>query len=187
MEITENIDRGFGGPFWERKLKTYFRRMDSDGDGVLTKKDFDRFADRYVEFGKLDGVKAKQAHRKLMRIWYDFLEPGSINGQCDSDTYVQNCRERKAMIPKTSLQFHGLFFDLIDINGDGVIQKEEFELWFKVFGIEDKQVAHQSFSALDTNGDGQLSYDEFTHAGYQYFFSGDESLPSKLLYGPLVD
>jgi len=179
-------DSGFGGPFWERKVKSFLRRMDADGDGYITKKDYERLADRYTEMAKLDDVKAKQVRRKLVKVWYDYFESDAVNGRVDETVYIQVLKDRKELIFETALQFHGMFFDLIDLNGDGFIQKEEFALFFRVFGIEDEQLAHQTFEALDVNGDGQLSYDEFTHAGFQFFHSGDESLPSKLLYGPIT-
>jgi len=180
-------DSGCGGPFWERKMRTFFKRMDVDGNGYLTKEDYERIGDLYVEVGQLDAVKAKQARRKLIKIWYDYFESDSTNGKVNEADYIRAVRNRKSLIFETTMQIQGLFFDIIDLNGDGIIQKEEFAIFYKVLGIKDEKVAAQCFKALDTNGDGLLSYDEFTHAGYNFFYSGDESLPSKFLYGPLIE
>jgi len=182
-----STDTGFGGPFWERKFKTYFRRMDHDGDGYMTKNDFEQLADRYAQIGNLDDVKAKQARRKILKIWYDFYEAGSTNGKIDETALINVNIIRESMMFKACVEYFGLFFDLIDINGDGFIQKEEFEIFHSAFGITRKDVTAECFKAIDTNGDGKLSCDEFIQAGYQFFTSGDESLPSKFMYGPLID
>jgi len=181
------MNSGFGGPFWETKMRTFFRRYDADGDGIVTVKDYDRLSDTYAQIGKLDEVKAKQVRNKIVKIWYDYFEADSENGQITEQIFVDSIRARdNPKVIETSTQFHGLFFDLIDLSGDGIIQKAEYEIFCKVFGIHDEEVIDQCFKALDTNGDGQLSYEEFTHAGSEYFTRGDESLPSKYLYGPLI-
>jgi len=175
------------GPFWERKVRTFFRCLDADGDGYLTKGDFVQLGDRYAKIGQLDDVKSKQVHRKILKVWDEYYEPDTRNGKLDEENYIKGLRRCEAMFFETAIQWHGLFFDLIDLNGDGFIQKEEFEIFHSVFGIKNKDVTTECFKAIDTNGDGKLSYDEFTHAGYQFFGSGDESLPSKFLYGPIAD
>jgi len=180
-------DSGFGGRFWERKVRTFFKLVDIDGNGYITKGDYESLADRYKEMGKLDDVKAKQVRRKLVKVWFDLFEADSTDGRVDEATFCQSARKCEALIFTTATQFHGLFFDLIDLSGDGIIQKDEFRLFFKVFGIGDEQQVIQSFNGLDSNGDGELSYEEFVQAGCQYFISGDEALPSKFLYGPLVE
>jgi len=180
-------DSDFGGSFWERKMRSYFRVLDVDKDSVLTMKDFERLADRYVEIGKLDEVKAKQVRRKIQKIWLDYFEKDAKNGQMNEIEFVEAIRAREALIFETAMQVHGLYFDLMDLSGDGFVQKDEFQIFHKVFSIDNEKQTAECFKSLDTDGDGQLSYEEFTHAGYEYFGSGDESLPSKYLYGPLLD
>jgi len=180
-------DNNFGGPFWERKIRTFFKRMDANGDGFVSKQDYQWLAGKYAEHGQLNYVQAKQVSRKLEKIWDDFYEKNSKNGDSDEKAYIKSLKERKSKLFEMCQQFHGLFFDLIDLSGDGIVQSEEFALFFKVFGIGDETVAAESFKKLDTNADGKLSHDEFLKAGFEFFYSGDESLPSKHLYGPLVD
>jgi len=78
-----------------------------------------------------------------------------------------------------------LYFYAVDANGDGLIQEDEFALFFKIFGL-DPALAPASFKAIDTNHDGSISLDEFVTAGTDFFTSEDESSPSKYFWGPLI-
>jgi len=78
-----------------------------------------------------------------------------------------------------------IFFHAVDANNDGMIQGDEFALFFQILGL-DPTMAPASFKAIDTNDDGQLSLEEFIHAGTLFFTSEDEKCPSKVFWGPLV-
>ena len=78
-----------------------------------------------------------------------------------------------------------LFFHAVDANNDAQIQEDEFVLFFQIIGLNPEH-APASFKAIDTNNDGQISLNEFVAAGTEFFTSEDESLPSKLFWGPLV-
>ena len=43
--------------FWQQKMRTYFQRIDFDHDGVITKKDFEGMADRFLKTGKFNDEK----------------------------------------------------------------------------------------------------------------------------------
>ncbi len=51
--------------FWQRKMRTYFQRIDFDKDGSITKKDFEGMADRYIKHGKFNDAKAKDLRGTL--------------------------------------------------------------------------------------------------------------------------
>lgn len=77
-----------------------------------------------------------------------------------------------------------LFFQAVDANHDGFIQKQEFTLFFSILGLNHKE-ADAAFASIDTNNDGLLSKKEFTSAGSEFFISEDESLPTKNFWGTL--
>ena len=65
---------------WVKKMTTYFKRIDMDHDGVLTRKDFESMAQRFVETGRLDEKNAadikttmtavsKLVYNKLLKIF----------------------------------------------------------------------------------------------------------------------
>jgi len=53
--------------FWVRKMKTYFQRVDFDKDGVITQKDFEGMAERFVKREKLDDARGKELKTKLLQ------------------------------------------------------------------------------------------------------------------------
>jgi len=156
-----------------------------DSDGKIKKSDYEDLAERYIALGKLEGVRAKQVKRKIVKIWEDYYAQSAINDELPEQEFLQCLRDHKDMLFDTCLQFFGLLFDVIDLNGDGVIQREEYALFLKVFRIEDKEDVKNAFNVVDTNGDGQLSSDEFIYAGCDYFMTNDETLPSRFIFGPI--
>jgi len=124
------------GPFWQKKLLSFFRKMNVAGDGLLSRNDYASLAERYIELGKLDGVKAKQVRRKLVKIWDDFLASSSTDDKIDEATYLQAVKDRGDLQLETCILFFDLWFDVIDLNGDGVIGKKEFALFLNVFGVD---------------------------------------------------
>ena len=57
--------------FWERKIDTSFRRLDVDGDGVITIKDFQAFAEKLIVRQHLDwerGNKLKSTVTEVNRV-----------------------------------------------------------------------------------------------------------------------
>lgn len=39
--------------FWEKKIDTYFERIDVDKDGIITRKDFEAMGDRFADLKTL--------------------------------------------------------------------------------------------------------------------------------------
>jgi len=174
------------GPFWEKKFLSIFRRLSLTGDGLIKKSDYAAWGDRYIEVGKIDGVKAKQIKRKLVKIWHDYLGLDAVNDEIGEKAFIQCLLKHKDRILETAMQLMSLMFDLADLNGNGVISKDEYELFLRVFNVNDPGAAETAFKIIDTNGNDELSYDEFVYAGCQYFLSNDESLPATHMFGPLI-
>jgi len=173
--------------FWERKLKTYFTRIDFDKDGAITNKDFEAMADRFVDAEKLDATKGATLKGKLQQIWEKYLKNVAGGAALTLPVFVEAVKKQKNE-HHLAETFGGplpLFFSAVDANNDGQIQEDEFVLFFQIIGLNPAD-APASFKAIDTNNDGSLSLDEFVAAGTEFFTSEDESSPSKLFWGPLV-
>jgi len=175
------------GEFWERKCRTYFSRLDLNDDGKLSKSDYEMLADRYQKLAKADELKAKQIIRRILNLWDRFHSKSAVNGAIDADEWIASLRRFPVFgLFRTVVEFMNMWFDMIDTNGDGVIQKEEYACFLKAFRVEDKAAVEASFKALDKDGDGKIDHDEFVDAGIEFWMCNDDALGSKLMFGPLI-
>jgi Ca2+-binding EF-hand superfamily protein len=85
--------------------------------------------------------------------------------------------EKRSVISSAS------FFDVLDLNGDGYLSKDEIARVFTEAGFEDNSFVYAAFKHMDVNKDGKLSYDAYASGEYEYLTTEDEHL----LFGPLVD
>jgi Ca2+-binding EF-hand superfamily protein len=174
------------GAFWERKISSWFARNDTDHDGVITEKGFEHMVDRYRVIGGASPEKEAQIQSVLKGIWTTYFEAESLVQPITAKVYCDSLRklgrERLVGVVKS---FFSLYFDIIDTNEDDLIQKEEFEVFFKVFGM-DPSTAAESFLSIDTDGDGVLSRDEFVAASVDFCTTNDESSKFNNFCGPLL-
>lgn len=59
--------------FWTRKMRTYFHHHDFDGDGVITKKDFDGMAMRFCDREKVDSDRRETIRKHFEEVIYSSL------------------------------------------------------------------------------------------------------------------
>jgi len=177
--------------FADKKYRTYFKRMDYDKDGVITRKDFEGMAARFIAAGKFDAARGAKLTATLEAAWDKYLKDFANKDQITEADFVSNLKKVAA-----DSSHHDaltgplpLFFQCIDSNADGMIDKEEYINFFVILGVENPDpLARASFDAIDQNQDGLLSIDEFTDAGKEFFTNvTDESKPSKMFFGPLVE
>lgn len=173
--------------FWLKKMRTYFKRIDFDHDGAITRADFEGMGERFVGIEKLDSAAGEALKTALTDIWDLYLKVAGHDVKLNEEKFVNLMKELvKNNDNKKTLEGPlPLFFQAVDANHDGQIQGDEFELFFELLGL-DRSMAGDSFKAIDTNNDGLLSKEEFMEAGVDFFTSEDESRPTKLFWGPLV-
>jgi Ca2+-binding EF-hand superfamily protein len=168
-------------------MKTYFQRIDFDKDGAITQKDFEGMAERFVKCEKLDSVRGEELKKKLLQVWEKYLKGAEGGNALNQQAFIDTLK-KQVSDPSLHQVLAGplpLFFSAVDANGDGMIQADEFELFFSIIGLDPK-MAPETFKAIDTNHDGSLSLDEFVTAGVDFFTSEDQNSPNKLFWGPLV-
>jgi len=169
-------------PFWNKKLDRAMQVRDVDKDGLITRKDFELVVQRYKDLG---GVTGEQ----LQRIKSSLMELCDCAGLVDDTKQFthEEFKKRNASMPNHA-QLHDRIFRTmfcgLDINGDGVVSIDEWELHYKCMGIDPKH-AKASFEAMDTNGDGVVSCEEFLAYHVEYFSTTENKLNSAILYGPL--
>ena len=122
-----------------------------------------------------------------MQVWDKYLHAVGGGDAIAKDAFI-DAMKQLVHDPGMKATLEGplpLFFHAVDNNNDGMISEDEFCLFFRIIGLDEK-MAPASFQAIDTNNDGLLSKDEFVTAGTEFFLSEDPSKPTKLFWGPLI-
>ena len=88
---------------------------------------------------------------------------------------------------KTYLKICHHFFGLLDVNGDGFLQEDEYARSFAAIGIKDTNIMRRAFESMDLNKEEKLNLDAFCAALLEYITSDDESSRYSMLWGHLVD
>ena len=169
-------------PFWNKKLDRAIRVRDVDKDGVITRKDFELVAQRYKDLGGVSGEQLQRVQECLMKM----CDSVGLTDDTKQFTY-EEFKRRHAHVDNqlgTTNTIFRTMFNCLDINGDGVVSMNEWELHYKCMGIDPKH-AKASFEAMDTNGDGVVSLEEFTAYHVEFFSTTENKLNSAILYGPL--
>jgi Ca2+-binding EF-hand superfamily protein len=172
--------------FLDKKLRTYFNRIDLNADGKISKEDFQDMASNFIAAGCVkDASKQADFTAKICGIWDKYLS--KLGNDCTQEVFVGSVKSLiQSADGKATLQGSLTnFFHAIDTDGDGNISAEEFENFYKIIGL-DASMAADSFAKIDENSDNSLSEDEFVTAGLLFFTSEDESSPSKSFWGPLL-
>jgi juvenile hormone diol kinase len=167
-------------------MRTYFKRIDFDGDGEITQKDFQGMADRFIKVGGLQDAEANQLRGNIDQLWETYRSQAGNTANIAQSAFIA-AMERVAhdhVKTVTEAPFK-IFFQIVDTNHDNNIEVKEFGDFFRIMGV-DEALASQAFKAIDTNNDGLLSLEEFVAAGVDFFTSQNES-PNQFFFGPLVD
>jgi Ca2+-binding EF-hand superfamily protein len=173
---------------WLRKMRTYFKRIDFDGDGKITRADFEGMAKRFADTGHLKEDASKTLFDTLTAVWDKYLSAvGTPDAPgIDQKTFIAAITKLKSDAGlKPTLQGplpH--FFRAVDLNADGFISHDEYKDFFGILGL-DKGLAEASFKAIDTDGDNLLSEKEFVDAGSDFFLNDSEG-PNSFFWGSLV-
>lgn len=141
-------------------LERMFRRLDQDQNNKVTENEM------YASLID-DGMYAPEAKKQAKKILSDVDTDG--NGYIDFDEFVKARARNK--LSTDQMVLHAVF-NLLDVNGDQEVSKEELQALFEKAGLDDAeeggdnqspddQYLQQMISEVDTNNDQQISYDEF--------------------------
>lgn len=167
-------------------MSTAFQKLDSNGDGFLTKEDFEEVATAMVALNKLSGDSAEKVRSTLMHMWNTYY-CSPLGSETKLDDYLKKkLEEANGKLRKDLDGFGRVMFQAIDFNDDGVISAEEFSTFAEAWRIG-KSNGVIIFQIMDKNADGEISIDEFLDALHDFYFSEDPSSPFKIFWGPMVD
>ncbi|MEV6612996.1 EF-hand domain-containing protein [Streptomyces sp. NPDC051051] len=170
------------------KLERTFDTMDADHDGYLDWTDYQKLADRYLQAYRLDknDRRARALQTFCQIYWLELLRHAGVDGdRLTRDQFVT--ANRLAVIDTSRLNVtegggHAIF-DVIDIDGDNEITKEEFTRFLRDVWKDDSPHAMDLFTRLDTDGDGAISRYEFIRAMREHFLSNDPEAPGSIFFG----
>jgi len=173
------------GEHWRRKARTLFDRLDKDGDGKLTPKDFKLIAENVIAIEHINGERAEEIKKSYEELWVKYFKPLTNGEEATFEELITNIvNQGKAELKTHANRQFNNFFDTVDTNKDGKIQQQEYINFFQIVGM-DESFAKVAFQALDTNHDGVLSRQEFVSAGIDFAVLEHPRIPSDFFFGPL--
>jgi len=177
------------GEFWRQKMRAHFRRLDTNQDGVLTRKDFEDMADRYEHLDRQTKEKGRQMRAALLNCWDECFGDVEKVQPITVEVYIEaviNLGLEKLGGHNQAIE--ACLFDIMDVNNDGFISPEEFKFWFKVVAPVERyeELTKETFRAIDVNHDNKLSREEYMAAHREFFTGEDDHSPFKFLWGPLI-
>ncbi|GAA3044164.1 EF-hand domain-containing protein [Streptomyces roseofulvus] len=167
-----------------------FDALDADKNGYVEWSDYQALADRFINGYKLakDDRRARTLTAFYQMHWLEVLRHAGVDGdRLNREQYIQATRLLSVDTSRLNLVEGGAHavFDVIDVNGDNEISKDEFQRFLTdVWQVTDP-FALETFSKLDTDGDGVVSRQEFIRATYEYYYSTDPAAPGSMLFGQL--
>ena len=179
-EIKKNVPE-----LWVRKMKTFFAFADVTGDGLANSEDYKMYVKLQVERAAALNVSKDRIEvfeKNLSELWMNQI--GGDEFQWTENAFLELMFEAVSRpgAEKYFRQASSKTFDLLDLDQDGFISKDEFKV--RLSGSPWTIVA---FSSVDTNTNGEVSREEFVQAYMDFWFNfADETNPSKYFWGPLV-
>ncbi|MFJ8443800.1 EF-hand domain-containing protein [Kitasatospora griseola] len=170
------------------KLERQFDALDANQDGYLEWADYQNLADRYIEAYKLDkdDRRARAMQAFCQTYWLELLRHAGVAAdRLTKDQFVTANRLAAIDTSRLNLADGGghVIFDVIDVDGDNEITKDEFARFLRDVWKSDAPDAMDSFTKLDTDGDGVISRMEFIRAVREYFLSNNPDAAGSMFFG----
>ncbi|WNI29720.1 EF-hand domain-containing protein [Streptomyces sp. ITFR-6] len=170
------------------KLDRTFDSMDANHDGHVDWTDYQKLADRYIQAYQLDrdDRRARALQTFCQIFWLELLRHSGVDAdRLTKDQFIT--ANRLAVVDTSRLNVteggaHAIF-DVIDVDGDNEISKDEFARFLRDVWKTDASGAMDLHSRLDTDGDGAISRQEFIRAVREHFLSNDPDAPGGLFFG----
>ncbi|MBO1352080.1 MAG: EF-hand domain-containing protein [Hormoscilla sp. GUM202] len=172
-----------------RKWKRLFHVYDANENGVVEKADFEEIFQNIVASRNLipGTPKYDRLYAEFMSDWELLRKDAdkNNNGKIELTEWLKH-GDRRINSPemcKINIDMANDIFELLDINGDGVISLEEYKTIFWIWRLPE-ELATKNFPLLDINCDGRISKEEFKILVEQFYQSDDPDAPGNLFFGP---
>jgi hypothetical protein len=176
------------GGIQDRNIAAVFNRLDANGNGVVTKADFDAIAQQIcAQFGITADSEAGQSIGESFQSWWEQLRRDLDTDHDDRITLEEFASAYKDGDPAEYFaeklgRTAATVAEAVDSDDDGFITKDEYVSLLSV-AITDQQAILAGFHQLDTDGDGRISRAEFEAGVAAVMLSDDPATPGTAMMG----
>ncbi|XP_013398786.1 sarcoplasmic calcium-binding protein-like [Lingula anatina] len=155
-----------GSEHWKRKMRSVFMSLDSNKDGILSRKDMVLSAKRSIQHLNLKEDKLKDVLKLRLYIWETSMgknAKGEIAEEISFEEFVQNrILAFNDMQARQEIMAHiiSVEFNTMDTDGDGLISSKEHAIFCESLNIPPDQ-SKKIFALIDSNKDGLITMEEF--------------------------
>ena len=157
-------------PAWITKMKMRFIQIDTDKNGLINDDDIAAVAKKMAEYRKR-GEDAKQQYYKMLHDIYSF----AIQGKDDvtADQFIEGMKRfvTQPDVKERIKTFADTTFEVIDVNGDGLISYDEMRQFGKEVGSMSDEMVDMIFRQTDINQDGVITPAENEETLFKFFLS----------------
>lgn len=179
----------------KRKFRRAFLAYDRNTDGFI---ELEEFMTGHENLLRGKGLKPShdtwRVHMTRIEAWWSMhITKADLNkdGQISADEYTiyleaefGTAGNDPANPPANLTPVVEALWMLLDVDGDGAMNVDDYSSCMQAFGIDDFDT-EANFAKLDGNGNGQISKDEATVLIRQFFLSNDDAAVGNALWGPV--
>jgi Ca2+-binding EF-hand superfamily protein len=178
--------------FQKKKLTTLFKALDMDKNGVMERSDYETIAKNLAAArGKAPGSPEYQTiYSKQMATWNQVraFEDKKGTGKVSLEGWFKfhdQMLSQPGMFDAVVKMTAAFLFDMLDMNGDGKIELDEYNTYLETHNVETGAWVPEVFDANDRNHDGVISREELLQVLDEFYRSDDPKAPGNRFYGPL--
>lgn len=190
--------------FRREKYADYFRCLDRNGNGVIDRNDLGAYASLVQERLRLpkDAPELSRLRATTQAVWASLNEPQDEEDETTTPrrdaTQVQldelveffvrleSETTESGELPRAASNHVLAAFCVLDMDGDGFIGVEDYEVYLYAAGSEAD--ARAAFERLDANGDGKISLEQIETLYRDWLCAGSPDAPGNyLLTGQLPE
>ncbi|HEV8556289.1 MAG TPA: EF-hand domain-containing protein [Actinophytocola sp.] len=176
------------GGIQDRNIAAVFNRLDANGNGVVTKADFDAIAQQIcAQFAIPADSEAGQSIGESFQSWWEQLRRDLDTDHDGRITLEEFASAYKDGDPAEYFaeklgRTAATVAEAVDSDDDGFITEDEYVSLLSV-AITDQQAILAGFHQLDTDGDGRISRAEFEAGVAAVMLSDDPATPGTAMMG----
>lgn len=173
-----------------KKFNYLFTWFDQNGDGSLTRDDFEKMAGLFTALADEDDQKNKALMQKGFMHWWGVLlkaGEGTPGEKIGKQEFIR-IMNASVIAPENFEEAVGGIVDgligALDRDGNGSLSREEYVRMYDALGVP-PATSTEAFKRLDRDGSGEISYAEFRQAIVEFYLSADPNAPGNWLLGAM--